>query len=496
MKLARKLTIALILGIFAVTGVSAYVRVTREIAFFETERRQLERLLGRVLRASVEAVAQSQDETGAQDLVRHADDSVSDVRIRWVWLDGNEDGAEARPAVPVDELSGLRHGRQIVRSQYHEGDEERRYAYIPISAPSGRAAALEISESLQQQRSYLRTSVLHGVVAALVIATVCGIIAIVLGLLFVGRPIRALCEQARRVGAGDLSHRLNVQQRDEIGELGHELNAMCDRLVDANRQVAAEIEAKIAAVEQLRHADRLKTVGQLASGIAHELGTPLNVILGRAKRVRASTHATEELASTLDVITEMAERMTTIIRQLLDFARRRGPRLGARDVVEITRHTLAMLSPIAEKRGVTLRTLERSAPLLAEVDENQLQQALTNLVLNGIQAMDGGGTLTVDVATTRVQAPRDEGADTEHVHITIADQGCGISPDAVPHIFEPFFTTKGAGEGTGLGLPIAYDIVREHGGWITVDSTPGVGTRFDVFLRPARVDAATDRART
>jgi two-component system NtrC family sensor kinase len=488
MRLARKLAIALILGIFAVMAVNSYVRVGREIAFFEADRQAQERLIGRVLRAAVEAVAQSDDLEAAQALVQRADDSVSEVRMRWVWLDGAD-----TTALAADELSALRGGRQIVRARRREGEEERRYAYVPLSLPSAWAAALEISESLRRQRSYMRASILQGAVATFVIAGLCGVIASVLGLVFVGRPMRALSEQARRVGAGDLSRRLAFRQRDEIGELAVELNAMCDRLADARRQVAAEVEARIAALEQLRHADRLKTVGQLASGIAHELGTPLNVILGRAKRARAGSQTTDELLRTADIVAEMAERMTAIIRQLLDFARRRGPRLGVRDLGEITRHMVEMLSPMAEKRGVVLRATNAPGPVLAEVDEHQIQQALTNLVVNGIQAMEPGGTLTVDVARVR-SARAGDGGEADHVRVAIEDQGCGIPPEAVPHIFEPFFTTKGVGEGTGLGLSVAYGIVREHGGWITVDSAPGGGTRFEVFLRATASPAAGAQA--
>ncbi len=484
MKLARKLAIALIVGIILVMSVNSWIRVGRDIAFFEADRQEQERVLGRVLRAAVEAVAKSDGEVGAQDLIRRADDSVSEFRLRWVWLDDAADPA-SRPSVPLEDLPGLGAGRQIVRARYREPDGERRYAYVPVALPNGRPAALEVSETLKRQRGYLRVSVFQALAAMGIIATLCGALASALGLVFVGRPVRALRDQARRVGSGDLSRRLHLTQRDEMGELAHELNAMCDRLAEAQRRVAAEVEARIAALEQLRHADRLKTVGQLASGVAHELGTPLNVVLGHAKRARSGRLSEPELLRTTDVIAEMAERMTTIIRQLLDFARRRGPRLGSRDVVEIARHTLAMLSPIAEKRGVFLRA-NGSSPIPADVDENQLQQALTNLVVNGIQAMERGGVLTVDVAVTSSAPPDGSKAACEHVQITIDDQGCGIGADAMPHIFEPFFTTKGVGEGTGLGLSVAYGIVREHGGWITVESSPGAGTRFRVFLPSAR----------
>ncbi len=494
MKLARKLAVALILSIFVVMAVNSYLRVQRSIEFFEIDRQSQERLLGRVLRAATEAVAQTDDIAAAQELVRRANDSVSEVNIRWVWLDDEHDDPATRPTVPLAALSALRTGRQIVRLHSSDGNEEQRYAYLPITVSGGRAAALELSESLKRERSFIHSSIMQNTVATLLIASICGGLATLLGVLFVGKPIRALRDQARGVGAGDLSQRNTLTQRDEIGELATELNAMCDRLADARQEVASETEARIAAIEQLRHADRLKTVGQLASGIAHELGTPLNVILGRAKRGRNGMPSADEMTRSFDVIAAMADRMTAIIRQLLDFARRRGPKLGAHDVNDIVRHAVAMLGTIADKYRVELRVHTDDAPRVADVDANQIQQAIANLVVNGVQAMPKGGVLTVGVASAHGAAPGSGDPHAPVVRITVEDQGCGIDADALPHIFEPFFTTKGVGEGTGLGLSVAYGIVREHGGWITVESRPGMGSRFDVFLRAA-VAATRERER-
>jgi signal transduction histidine kinase len=277
-----------------------------------------------------------------------------------------------------------------------------------------------------------------------------------------------------------------VRHRDEIGQLGHEINTMCDHLAEANRQIASETEARIATLDQLRHADRLKTLGQLASGVAHELGTPLGIIAGRAKRCRAGGQSEAEQRRALEVIVEQSERMTLIIRQLLDFARRRGPRLGVRDLRQVTRATLDMLSPLAEKHGVAVHLDTDGPPIPAEVDANQLQQALTNVAMNGIQSMRAGGWLRVRVERAVATPPADHGGPAgEYACIRIEDEGAGIPAHQIPHVFEPFFTTKDVGEGTGLGLSVAWGIVSEHGGWIDVESRVGQGTRFSVYLVPA-----------
>ena len=119
----------------------------------------------------------------------------------------------------------------------------------------------------------------------------------------------------------------------------------------------------------------------------------------------------------------------------------------------------------------------------ADIDAGQIQQALANLVVNGIQAMATGGRLTVSIAQVEAHPPADVGgASAVFARVAVEDKGKGIPPDLVPRIFEPFFTTKDVGEGTGLGLSVAYGIARDHGGWIAVDSTPGKGSRFELYL--------------
>jgi signal transduction histidine kinase len=485
MKLARRLMLALIVAVFSVMALNSYLRVQRAIAYFETDRRADEQLLGRVLGAAVRTVWENDGVERARDIIRRADDSVNEVRIRWVWLDA-EGASGERPVVSVDELRRQPATRGIIRLQREETGDERRFAYVPVVLEGQRPAAVEVSSSLARERAYLRESVLQGLLTTLVIATVCGLIAMALGYWFVGQPIAELCRQARRVGEGDLSTRIEVRHRVEIGQLGHEINAMCDRLADANRRIAAETEARIATLDQLRHADRLKTLGQLASGVAHELGTPLSIIAGRAKRARGADRDVLEQRRALDVIAEQAERMTVIIRQLLDFARRRGPRLGVRDLRQVASVTLDMVTPLAAKHGVAVRLVGDGPPVPAEVDVNQLQQALTNVAMNGIQAMRPGGELRVTVERAFAAPPPDHGgAPGEYACILVEDDGDGIAPEQIPHVFEPFFTTKDVGEGTGLGLSVAWGIVREHGGWIDVTSRVGRGTCFLLYLKPA-----------
>lgn len=247
-----------------------------------------------------------------------------------------------------------------------------------------------------------------------------------------------------------------------------------------------ETSAHMATVEQLRHRDRLAMVGQVASGIAHEIGTPLHVITARARFITEPDATLEEARRHASAIIEQSDRVATTIRQLLDFARRRGPQRDVVSLVDLTRRTLDLLRPLAMKRQVELTLAVDGLPAMAPVDPNQVEQAIGNLVMNAIQAISGQGLVTIRVQPVRKRPPVDIGGEeTDQVAITIEDNGTGIAPKDLAHIFEPFFTTQSAGEGTGLGLSITQEIIRDHGGWIEVESEPWKGSRFTVVLPTA-----------
>jgi two-component system, NtrC family, sensor kinase len=241
----------------------------------------------------------------------------------------------------------------------------------------------------------------------------------------------------------------------------------------------------VAALTQLRHADRLANVGKLASGIAHELGTPLNVIGGWGRMIAARELEDAEAADGARIIVDQAERMTRIIRQLLDFARRRSPRKELLDLRTPIAQSLALLAPLAEKRHARFEQRLPAEPALVQADAAQLQQVLTNLLVNAVQAMPSGGRIEAALYREKLVPPPDSGAPPgEYFCIEVQDEGTGMSEEVLGRVFEPFFTTKEPGEGTGLGLSVSQGIAQEHGGWIALESKPGAGSRFRVYLPP------------
>jgi signal transduction histidine kinase len=484
MKLARKLILAMVLGIFAVMVVNAYLRLRSQEEFFEAESERDLRTAARALASGIEAVWRHDGEERAQRFVKEVNLLREEIDLRWIWTDPPRRG-ELAPWLSDADGEAIARGEPLIVVRETD-DGERRYLYWPLPRAGTRPAALEVSESLEREHGFMRTSQLTSLATGLGVAIVCSLLATAIGVFFVGRPMRLLSEKARRVGAGDLSGPLLLSQRDEVGELADEINAMCERLAATQAEAARATDARIQAIEQLRHVDRLRTVGQLASGVAHELGTPLNVVSGHAGLIRSGELNPQESTASAVVIAEQTRRMAAIIRQLLDFSRRTGPRLAATDIGQIATATVEMLAPLAEKRGVALRIATVAEGMVADVDANQIQQAITNLVVNAIQATASGGEVTLSVERRAATPPPGVAvASDQLVAVCVRDVGAGIARENLPRVFEPFFTTKEVGEGTGLGLAVAYGIVREHGGWIEADSEPGRGSRFTILLPPA-----------
>jgi PAS domain S-box-containing protein len=275
---------------------------------------------------------------------------------------------------------------------------------------------------------------------------------------------------------------LNTTLESKVAQRTAELEQRAQQLQEAWAKVRSESEARIAALEQLRHDDRLKTVGKLASGIAHELGTPLNVISGYAGMIAGGSLTPHDIEESARTIKAQSERIAKIVRQILDFARRRPSQRSAVDLWQLTRQTLDLMAPLAQTQNVTLALADGAGPAVVRVDVEQMREVLLNLITNAVQAMPRGGTVHVTIGPAREPLPADRTDADQYVCLAVLDEGEGIPEGNLARVFEPFFTTKSPGKGTGLGLAIAEGIIREHGGWIGVESTVGRGSRFCVYL--------------
>jgi two-component system NtrC family sensor kinase len=295
---------------------------------------------------------------------------------------------------------------------------------------------------------------------------------------FVTNPIQDLIVTMERAESG-LEARAEVKSTDDIGRLGQAFNSLLFKLERARRRVERYH------YEQMKRADRLASIGEMAAGIAHEIKNPLAGIAGVIQVIKQDMAAGEQKA-VLDEVLSQVERMDKAVRNLLTFARPPEPKLTLVDLNELIDKLLDFLAPqFAKQHIMAERRLAADLPWLT-LDPDLLQQVLINIALNAIQAMPEGGKFIVE---TRTVLPPDgkRGA----VEIVCADTGKGISQENMTKIFGPFFTTRQ--QGTGLGLAITQRIVEQHKGEIKVTSIPGKGAIFRIiFPYPQSVSLVKD----
>ncbi len=480
MRVTLRFVVAIAAVILLVLGVKAAYELHRDIGNVDEDVRNDTRLIGTVVAHSARRLWNTQGERDAVEFVDQLLASGKKLRIRWVWLDAAADDARA----PSRRVPGLEHAaphEAVAVMDEGAGGSQSIYTYVPLGMLGGRPAAIEVTKSLTDEHALIRSSMIGAIASTLILFVLAGGLVTLLGRRFIAAPIAQLVDKARRIGAGDLETPLRLRQRDELGDLADEMTRMGQRL-------AREIRAREAATEQLRLADRLTTVGRLASGLAHELGTPLSVVSGRALLIVDGEVEGADVIENARTIHEQSQRMTRLIRELLDFARPRPLEHDSVELRALAERTVALLAPLARKAEVSLE-LAAGAKLSIAADPGQLQQVLTNLVVNAIHACLRGGKVTIGAeALLRGDPAAPATRQRPYARLWVRDDGSGMDEATKARIFEPFFTTKDVGEGTGLGLPVSYGIAREHGGWIDVETAPGQGSTFSVFLP---TDAAT-----
>jgi two-component system NtrC family sensor kinase len=319
----------------------------------------------------------------------------------------------------------------------------------------GRVASLQ-RESGEVERRLTRlmlTSMLLVVAAAIVVAY------------FISRrllrPVRELLTGTGHVMRGDLAYRVPIGEKDEIGELAHSFNAMAEEIQDHRKHLERMVEMKTAELKQahdsLIQSEKLASIGLLASGVAHELNNPLTSILMNVNLLMEEMEGQPHLHAEMALVNDDVLRCRRIIDDLRDFSRPHELEIQPCNLNEIVKKALALTAHELKLRGITVCEELGFGVDSVPCDQARIQQVLLNVMINAMQAMKQGGTLTVE---TRIRESLAE--------IAIQDTGSGIAPDIRGRIFDPFFTTKP--EGTGLGLSIVYRIVEEHGGGVTVES--------------------------
>ncbi len=331
---------------------------------------------------------------------------------------------------------------------------------------------LQVSLSLNPVWQQLATLKRSAIVATLIALAVI-VVGVWLSLtLFVDQPLQRLVAVMARAEGGDLSARVQADSSDELGRLARNFDSMISKLDTAQQELARYHQ------EQLARADRLATIGEMAAAIAHEIRNPLTGISG-ALSVLSRNFAADDPRR--DIVREthlLIDRLNKSVEEILHYSRPSQPQLHIVHLADIIERTVSLLEGEARKARVSITKQSNdpagSALPAVNADPYQLQQVLTNLVLNAIQASTGGGEIRIRAFAA------DNTAGQPCACVEIEDSGKGMSADEIAKAFQPFFSTKA--QGTGLGLAIAKQIVEQHGGFIALRSTPGTGTCVEVEL--------------
>ncbi len=304
-------------------------------------------------------------------------------------------------------------------------------------------------------------------------------------------PIKALTNGTEQISNGELGVQIEVQSQDEVGDLARSFNGMSLQLRAANDEIvtwARTLEGRVSektrelknAHEHVLHVEKMASIGKMAAIVAHEINNPLAGILTYSKLLRKwmdrgviDGEKHQEALQALDLIAGESRRCGEIVKNLLSFSREAPMNLQPTDLNSVVDRSVRLIQHQLEMNGIELQLdLADDLPSV-HCDPAQIEQVLLALVMNAIDAMPHGGTLSI---ATEVNPARDK------MQLRVCDDGTGIKPEILPHIFEPFETTKEVGHGVGLGLAVSHNIIERHGGQIDVQSEVGKGTTFTVTL--------------
>jgi len=297
----------------------------------------------------------------------------------------------------------------------------------------------------------------------------------------VTRPINQLIRRIKEMSQGKREEGIEIKGRDEVASLAREFNLMCQRLQESHARLVDEQQEKLKLEHELRHSERLASVGRLAAGLAHEIGTPLSIIGGRSEYLLRRPRSPEELKDNLDVIRSQSDRIAAIVRQLLEFSRRREPVFRPIDLLALLDNVKYLLTHQLQEKDIRVEMEGLGDLPKISADPELLQQVFINLYSNSLHALGLGGVIKINAEITD-RGPKASSPPSHWLRISFEDNGAGITPEHIGRVFDPFFTTKDIGEGIGLGLSVSYGIIQEHGGDIQVKSEPDRFTCFIIYL--------------
>jgi two-component system NtrC family sensor kinase len=486
-KIGSRVTLMLLLAVIPVISAYTFWNIARSKGSFVND-------LKREIRATSRGLAPAL----ANDLHASEWSRISDILQR-VSSDGtsvavlNADGRVrfALPDFPLQLIPGKRGLESLGANGFLEferavGDHTWFVRVVPLEGKGDREPGyLLVGQDWTDFSQDVEVRTIGSAIAALALF---GLIATIIPLVvhrYVSRPLAKLSSKVMRFAFADENEQNRHFERDEVMLLTEEFRKLDDQLNKAHSDLINKHRRELDLERRLQHADRLATIGTLASGLAHEIGTPMGIIRTRAELL---LKAAPEASKNVEIIINQIDRISRIVRMLLEYARPRESRRIVCDVRQVVQTALGLIEMEAVRRNVQVERELGVQPLLAEGDPDQLQQVFVNLAVNALDAMAAkGGVLRVSAETQEDEAK-------PALEIIFEDSGTGVPLPDRARVFDPFFTTKEPGKGTGMGLAVSQSIMHDHDGEIGFDSRP-TGARFFVTI-PLISARARERAGT
>lgn len=483
-----------ILAVSSISGLISYGGVVEGLEFSLNQtprKRELVESIGNLNDALLLYVSDDSRQLAAADgqFAERLKDARRELDDFWNKLEALPPTEATRLRRPISRqlLPDLWDGMDLLEEQQSElGDEKKRHATAvammqTVRFLKQRAQKMPdyregLSQILHEANQAYRTRIWLASISSVVVF---GLFLSLLrcGYRWIFDPIRVLYQGASRVAQGDFDYRVKLATNDEMADLAESFNKMTARF----QEIACDLDGQVRErSKQLVRSERLAGVGFLAAGVAHEINSPLTAIKWTSEslqdRMRGLVDKLEKddqkvFEKYLKMINDEAIRCQEITARLLDFSRGQETVRSPNDLTVIISEVLMLVSHMSRFRDRNIE-FEHAAACFAEVNGPEIKQVVLNLVANGLESLEAGGTLRITLTDH-----------TDHMNIEFADDGCGMEPEVIENLFEPFFTKRKSGKGTGLGLSISHRIISDHGGTIEVTSDgPGRGSTFQIRL--------------
>lgn len=485
MSVIYKLTFSLFALTLIVFGVYGTYHLRTEAQDLRNDVEQETRLLGYSLLVSVENALRDRQTEDVQALLQQIDRLKPSIDVR-VYIQNRN--------VIRSDTEGLTWPEPVEQALYQaalDGEMKQFYftadkpGFLVLSLPfnnasislNGNLAVVRSLQMMNEELSKTRTFILASFISFISFSS---LLCFFLGQIYITRPLLKLRQAMRAFkNSTEPPTPLPVNGSDEISSVTQEFNRMTAELFSAYRRLDDETQQRRQLQRALQEADKLITIGQLSAGLAHEIGSPLQIVNGRARALARCAGHPDDVRRLADILVVQTDRITRIVQRLLEFARRSPPDRVHCDVAVAIAEVLDMLRYEVRRRNIELHfTHPEKLPFML-TNRDGVQQIVLNLVSNALASIADGGTITVDLHETTLTRIKET---VPALRLSITDTGKGIAPEHISQLFEPFFTTRGDQGGTGLGLSVVKAIITELRGTIAAESQPGKGSCFIVHL--------------